>query len=165
VPSLPAERSVTALTAVDRRAVVRQRNFAPRIDFREMWTSNRAASEHGCPKAGERRAVVQGSARPRPSFSPACNQPPAARSVSRISFFVLISDLAPPLRVNSRISFLYPPSLAPRFSPRSSHGTVVERCPRQKPTFSGLRLKTLFHRSENLFRARPAPPKKVEKCG
>jgi hypothetical protein len=48
---------------------------------------------------------------------------------------------------------------------RVHHGTVVEQCVRQKPTVSGLRLKTLFHRFEIFFRAPRAPPKKVEECG
>jgi len=68
----------------------------------------------------------------------------------------------------------FPPvdALAPAFTavlgasvvrlPRKLPGTVVEQCPRQKPAFSGLRLKTLFHRSEIFFRARRALAKKVE---
>src|SRR6476646_10430842 len=45
------------------------------------------------------------------------------------------------------------PWLNCRPAPRLTGGTVVEQCPRQKPTFSGLRAKTLFHRSEFFLRA------------
>src|SRR5262249_33372941 len=42
------------------------------------------------------------------------------------------------------------------------HGTVVEQCAREKPTFSGLRVQTLFHRFGGFYFVPPvAAPKKL----
>ena len=52
-----------------------------------------------------------------------------------------------------------------RLPQRQSTAGRVVRSMCQKPTFSGLPAKTLFHRSEFFFRARRAPLKKVEERG
>jgi hypothetical protein len=40
-------------------------------------------------------------------------------------------------------------------APRELHGTVMERCSRKKPAFSGPRAKTLFHRFQDYVFVRP----------
>ena len=104
------------------------------------------------------------------SYADTAAFPWSSLAVTRIPHSLLLSPFNPDPAIrgsfNSRLAASANRSLpavagAPVVNlpaPRLPGGTVVERCPRKKPAFSGIRAQTLFHRFEIFIFVRRAPP-------